>query len=314
MLTKMRDYFGFTTLPFGRGLTPGQLFSSASHNEAVARITYAIQTRALAVVAGEVGAGKTVAARAAISALDGSRHHPIYLPNPTIGARGIHTAVVAALGGIPRFHHATLIPQAADALAAEVAERGRTPILVIDEAHLLGHDQLEAIRMLTNSELDSASPLACLLLGQPRLRHNMKLAVLAALDQRITIRYTMNPMTAAETAEYLRHHTKLALLTELPGGAARIAGQALVGVATFSRHDQTGRPAPGPGRAARTSGRCAEGDRRPVGAVPAARPGRRGGPPGRGVPQGPTGRGTRRDDPAGLWDGSAAVVSVLLGG
>ena len=210
MLTKMRDYFGFTTLPFGRGLTPGQLFSSASHNEAVARITYAIQTRALAVVAGEVGAGKTVAARAAISALDGSRHHPIYLPNPTIGARGIHTAVVAALGGIPRFHHATLIPQAADALAAEVAERGRTPILVIDEAHLLGHDQLEAIRMLTNSELDSASPLACLLLGQPRLRHNMKLAVLAALDQRITIRYTMNPMTAAETAEYLRHHTKLA--------------------------------------------------------------------------------------------------------
>jgi type II secretory pathway predicted ATPase ExeA len=34
--------------------------------------------------------------------------------------------------------------------------------------------------MLSNSELDSASPLACLLLGQPRLRHNMKLAVLAA--------------------------------------------------------------------------------------------------------------------------------------
>jgi type II secretory pathway predicted ATPase ExeA len=38
---------------------------------------------------------------------------------------------------------ATLIPQTADALAAEHAERGRTPILVIDEAHLLDHHQLE---------------------------------------------------------------------------------------------------------------------------------------------------------------------------
>jgi type II secretory pathway predicted ATPase ExeA len=210
VLNKMQAYFGFTTLPFGRGLAVGQLFRSAAHNEAVARITYAVHTRALAILTGEVGAGKTVAARAALAGLDSSRHHLVYLPNPTIGARGIHTAIVTALGGTPRFHHATLVPQAAEALATEVAERGRTPVLVVDEAHLLGHDQLEAIRMLTNSELDSASPLACLLLGQPRLRHNMKLAVLAALDQRVTIRYTLNPMTPTETSQYLRHHTKLA--------------------------------------------------------------------------------------------------------
>jgi hypothetical protein len=42
-----------------------------------------------------------------------------------------------------------LIPQAAGHLAAELAERGRLPVLLIDEAHLLSHDQLEAIRMLT---------------------------------------------------------------------------------------------------------------------------------------------------------------------
>jgi type II secretory pathway predicted ATPase ExeA len=206
----MQSYFGFTTLPFGRGLACGQLFRSTSHNEAVARITYAIDTRALAVVTGEVGAGKTVAVRAATTTLDRSRHHMIYLPNPTIGARGVLAAVVTALGGVPRFHYAALVPQAADALASETAERGRTPILVLDEAHHLGHDQLEAIRMLTNSELDSASPLACLLVGQPKLRQNMKLGVLAALEQRITIRCAIAPMTGAETSEYLRHHTKQA--------------------------------------------------------------------------------------------------------
>jgi type II secretory pathway predicted ATPase ExeA len=58
-----------------------------------------------------------------------------------------------------------LVPQATDALATEQAERGRTPVLVIDEAHLLDHPQLESIRMLTNHDMDSSSPFACLLVG-----------------------------------------------------------------------------------------------------------------------------------------------------
>ena len=134
----------------------------------------------------------------------------IYLPNPTVGTRGIHHAIVTALGGTPRPHRATLIPQATDALATEAAERGRTPVLVIDEGHLLDHDQLEAIRMLTNHDLDSRCPLACLLVGQPTLRRKIKLGVLAALDQRIAVRYHMPGMTLEETADYLRHHLALA--------------------------------------------------------------------------------------------------------
>jgi len=86
---------------------------------------------------------------AALHALDPTRHTIIYLPNPTVGVRGIHHQIVAALGHRPLTHHATLVPQTVDALAVEQAERGRTPVVVIDEAHLLDHDQLESIRMLT---------------------------------------------------------------------------------------------------------------------------------------------------------------------
>src|ERR1700736_4478300 len=87
--------------------------------------------------------------------------------------------------------------------------RGRTPVVVIEEAHLLGYDQLEALRLLTNHDLDSSSPFACLLVGQPTLRRRMKLGVLAALDQRIGLRYAMPPMTDKETGSYLRHHLAL---------------------------------------------------------------------------------------------------------
>ena len=48
-----------------------------------------------------VGSGKTASARAAIAALDQTRHTLIYLPDPTTGTRGIHHHVVTALGGRP---------------------------------------------------------------------------------------------------------------------------------------------------------------------------------------------------------------------
>lgn len=210
MIDRLQGFFGFTRTPFGRDLAPGMLHRHTSHGEAVARIGWCITEHRIGVITGEVGAGKTVAVRAALHALDPTRHTIIYLPNPTVGVRGIHHQIVTALGRRPLTHHATLVPQTNDALAVEQAERGRTPVLVIDEAHLLDHDQLESIRMLTNHDMDSRSPFACLLVGQPTLRRRIKLGVLAALDQRIGLRYAMPPMTPDETHSYLRHHLQLA--------------------------------------------------------------------------------------------------------
>jgi len=263
-------HFGLSRTPFGKAIPAGDLFSRQAHAEAVARISFCVLEAALGVITGAVGAGKTVAVRAAVSGLDPTRHQIIYVANPAFGTRGLYVTIVRALGGEPRFHKAEVMAQAADLLAAEEAERHRRVVILIDEAHLLSPAQLEELRLLTNAKMDSASPFAGILIGQPTLSRQLRMGVFAALDQRIVTRFSIQPMDIGESASYLRHHLALALLTELPGGAARIAGQALVGVATFSRHDQTGRPAPGPGRAARTSGRCAEGDRRPVGAVSAA--------------------------------------------
>jgi type II secretory pathway predicted ATPase ExeA len=83
-------------------------------------------------------------------------------------------------------------------------------ILVLDEAHLLDAEQLEGLRLLTNSEMDSRSPFACLLVGQPTLRRRIRLGAFAALDQRVALRYSMTGMDKDETAGYVVHHLKLA--------------------------------------------------------------------------------------------------------
>jgi len=210
MIEKLRAHYGLTRTPFGRDLAPGMLHRHDAHNQAVARLTWCIAERGIGIVTGEVGAGKTVAVRTALAGLDASRHTVIYLANPQIGIRGIHEAIVTAFGGQPTNLSSRLIAQSTAALASARDERGKTPVLVLDEAHLLSYDQLEAIRMLTNTALDSDSPLATVLVGQPTLRRTLRLAVLAALEQRITIRYTMPPMTPEETASYIHHHLTLA--------------------------------------------------------------------------------------------------------
>src|SRR5437762_5674911 len=100
--------------------------------------------------------------------------------------------------------------QAADLLAAETAERHRTVVLIVDEAHLLQPDQLEELRLMTNAEMDSASPFAGILIGQPTLARQLRMGTFAALDQRIATRYAIKPMDLAESAAYLRHHMALA--------------------------------------------------------------------------------------------------------
>jgi type II secretory pathway predicted ATPase ExeA len=186
------------------------LHGHRAHQEAVARIAWCISEQQVGVVSGECGAGKTVAARAAVRALDASRHSVIYLGTPGVGLRGLYGAIVSALGGTPRFHAAALIPQTQQLLAAEAAERGKQVVLVCDEAHLLDADCLEGLRCLSNADMDQTAPFTLLLLGQPTLRRRLRLGAFAALDQRVGLRYTISGLDHSETASYIAHHLKLA--------------------------------------------------------------------------------------------------------
>jgi type II secretory pathway predicted ATPase ExeA len=209
-IDRLRTHYGFTKTPFGKDLAPGMLHCHDAHAQAVARIQWCIQEQAIGVISGECGAGKTVAARAAVAGLDASRHTVLYLGTPGVGLRGIYGLIVNALGGTPRFHHASLIPQAQELLAAESAERGKQVLLICDEAHLLDGDSLEGIRCLGNMGMDQTAPFGLLLLGQPTLRHMLRRGAFTALDQRVAVRYAIGGLSATETTSYVQHHLALA--------------------------------------------------------------------------------------------------------
>jgi type II secretory pathway predicted ATPase ExeA len=203
-------HFGFTRTPFTKTIPVDALHSRDGHAEAVARIQHTITEAGLCLLVGEVGVGKTAAVRAATARLDPTRHLTIYVPNPSFGTRGLYSTIVAHLGHRPSHFKADLVHQTQTLLAAEWAERRRRVIVIIDEAHLLDPAQLEELRLLTNQDMDSQSPFAGILVGQPMLARQLRMGTYAALDQRIGTRYTLKPLDLAEAVTYLRHHCEAA--------------------------------------------------------------------------------------------------------
>lgn len=127
MIEKLQAHYGFSRMPFGRDLAPGMLHRHASHNEAVARISWCISERSIGVVTGEVGAGKTVSVRTVLAGLDPSKHTVIYLPNPMIGVRGIHEEILGVFGQTPSHLGSRLFGQTSKALMAEREDAGARP-------------------------------------------------------------------------------------------------------------------------------------------------------------------------------------------
>ena len=56
-IQRLQSHWGFTRMPFGRDLAPAMLHRHAGHGEAVARISWCVDQRAIGVITGEVVPG-----------------------------------------------------------------------------------------------------------------------------------------------------------------------------------------------------------------------------------------------------------------
>ncbi|MFT7287713.1 MAG: general secretion pathway protein A, partial [Halieaceae bacterium] len=88
--------------------------------------------------------------------------------------------------------------------------RERKTVLMIDEAQHLGIEVLEQIRLLTNLETDEEKLLHIILIGQPELAQKLSRPELRQLNQRITARFNLEPLTVDETGAYIRHRLHIA--------------------------------------------------------------------------------------------------------
>ena len=203
------SYFGFNKSPFSKEIAPSQLFSHPQYEEVVARLSYCVKERSIAVLTAEVGCGKSVALRALALSLDASRNTVVYF-NGLAGLRGFYLQLIGSLGGDPEYLRANLVRQAKELIALQISEKRKNLAIIVDEAHLVSIELLEELRLLTNEAMDSTSEFALILSGQPTLRQRLNLTQLNALSQRVALRCRLKGLSLEETAGYIRHHLSLA--------------------------------------------------------------------------------------------------------
>lgn len=210
-----KDYYGLKDRPFSKTPDPRFLFLSATHREALARLVYAVEERDLILLTGDIGCGKTTLSRALMDEL-GEDYKVILLINPRLTPiEFLRTLALRLDIAEPSRFKTDLLEEIGKALYATY-EKGICPVLVIDEAQLVPYKEtFDEIRLLTNFQLDDRNLLSVVLMGQPELRRRLAHHAYEPLRQRIGMQYTLNPLSQAETGEYVDF--RLAVVGGKPG-------------------------------------------------------------------------------------------------
>src|SRR5688572_6510728 len=87
---------------------------------------------------------------------------------------------------------------------------GGSGVLIIDEAQHLSPSVLEELRVLSNLETNHAKLLQIVLVGQNNLLDVLASPDMGQLDQRISMRATLSPLTRAEVESYIGHRLSVA--------------------------------------------------------------------------------------------------------
>ena len=207
-MTALNDYYRFSRTPFSRSIPSQDLYPAQGHQEIQGRLTFALQERLPALITGDIGTGKSTALRAFVHTLDRNLYPVAYLANPYLKVTTLYSQILLALQVEPAYSFNRLLPQLRSTLA-DLARQGRFLLLILDEAHRLPPDIFDQLRFLLNNQMDSASLLTLVLLGQPDLAHQLRFAPYQALHQRIAVRYHLTPFDLEQTAAYIKHHLRV---------------------------------------------------------------------------------------------------------
>jgi general secretion pathway protein A len=225
------NYFNLSERPFS--ITPDLqfLYMGKQYKQAMDTLLYSIEQRlGIVMLTGEVGTGKTMMTRALLARLAETVKTALVV-NPLLSVPELLKAITKDFGITVRVASPQKQIEALTKFLVAGAEQGQNALVIVDEAQNLSKEALETLRMLTNLETPKHKLLQVLLVGQPELMRMLATHELRQLDQRITARSHLIPLSIEELTRYIYHR----LCTAGGGGKVFFDPKAIRLIAAESR-------------------------------------------------------------------------------
>jgi len=205
---------GLDKEPFSTSPDPVFFYSSRGHQTALTNLIIELRLRrGLNVILGDVGTGKTTLSRKLVQALAERENfifHMIF--DPTYETEHLFLSSLARIFGLPvdvnNSSRLDLKDTLEHFLLQKCTQENKTIVLIIDEAQKLEPDTIEVLRILLNYETNEYKLLQVVLLGQLEL-HSRIMHIPNFID-RISFKYTLNPLDENETREMIDFRLKQA--------------------------------------------------------------------------------------------------------
>lgn len=207
-------YFGFKKTPFSDNPDEKQLFASQAWNQVRARLQFLVDHHGAGLLTGEIGSGKSTAARTFAATLNPSLYKILYLHWTSGSALDLLRQLARQLDLEPAYGQGDLVRQISEAIVRLNQSKKQHPLLIFDEAQLLRHTALEQLPLLLNFDMDSSRYLSLLLVGQPLLRRTLSLQMHEGLRQRIAVHYHLEGISREEVQAYLAQQLKASGISE----------------------------------------------------------------------------------------------------
>lgn len=217
------SYYGLTCNPFAKGsFSEHDSFKSHDFTQMISRLNVLKDIRGIGVFTAPPGMGKSYALHCFANSLNPNMYHMEYICLSTVSVADFYKELCQVLGLPERGGKTTMFKAIKDQIWYLYKEKRQPLLIAVDEAQYLNTGILNDIKMLMNQDYDSLNCFTLILCGETYLQNTLKKPVHEALNQRITIRYNFEGLTAEEVPEYIRHKISAA------GGSDTIINEAAI--------------------------------------------------------------------------------------
>jgi len=212
------EHFGLQRMPFNDAVNPEFFYRTETHEAAFVRMMMCLrQHKALGLVWGRSGTGKTLLTQMLLSTLGDSNFIPVViLANPGMSKTGLLGCILDELGisRVSGKENTQIMLDRIHSFLMETYSNGQRVVMIVDEAHFLPSEQLHMVRALTNLETPQEKLCTVILMAEETFPRRLRHKRYSSLRSRIASSAYLMPMSRSDAEQYIKFRLMVAGSTE----------------------------------------------------------------------------------------------------